>query len=376
MTQSNYCAAIYKGLYVSAESNNQAKISACCVNQTGPATSVIDFHKDVYLTNQREEFNKGNRPSNCDFCWRKEDAGLSSRRERSIIKPSEDPYEVELLTMHYNVAPLCNAKCITCGSQWSSAWAAEDEKFNTVGVDFRSFNQIRKSDPEFNVDFSKLTQIYFNGGEPFLSTDVNRILTKVKEQQGSLDKLSLVVNTNCSIMPTKKDVALWNKCKSISLICSVEAVGAQFEYIRYPLSWDEVSHNVDNFGSLFDKQLVINISPNLGVHNALEFDNLVNWFNGLAQDNTTYILNPELTVGTLSFDTVSADVKAAMLEIIPTGQQFDKLRLFVQTSTNGNNSRWINTLNNIDYRRGLNWAEVFPELSRLIQQNSTVDNIK
>ena len=370
MIQSNYCAAIYKGLYVSAEPDNQAKISACCVNQTGPATSVIDFHKNVYLTNQREEFNKGNRPSSCNFCWRKEDAGLSSGRERRIANPAEDPYEVELLTMHYNVAPLCNAKCITCGSNWSSAWAAEDEKFNTVGVGFRSFNQIRKSEPEFNVDFSKLTQVYFNGGEPFLSTDINKILTKVKEQQCSLDKLSLVVNTNCSIMPTKKDVALWNECKSILLICSVEAVGPQFEYIRYPLSWNEVANNVANFGQLFDTPLAINISPNLGVHNALEFPKLVDWFNDLEQDNTIYRLVPELTIGKLSFDTVSADVKAAMLEIIPTGPQFERLRLFIQMSTNSDNINWIDALNTIDHRRGLSWSKVFPELSRLIQQNS------
>jgi molybdenum cofactor biosynthesis enzyme MoaA len=267
--------------------------------------------------------------------------------------------------MHYNVAPLCNAKCITCGSHFSSAWAAEDEKFNTVGVSFRSFNNIRKSDPEFNADFSKLRQIYFNGGEPFLSTDIDRILTKVKEQQGSLDELGLVVNTNCSIMPTREELALWNECKSISLICSVEAVSSQFEYIRYPLSWAEVSHNVANFGSLFDKPLTIFIVPNLGVHNALEFYKLVDWVNSLKQNNTTYILNPELTVGNLSFDEVSASVKDRMLEIIPTGTEFQKLRAFIQNSTNSNNSQWIKWLDEMDYRRRINWRETFPILHQL-----------
>jgi molybdenum cofactor biosynthesis enzyme MoaA len=366
MTQPNYCAAIYKGLYVSAEPDNQAKISSCCVNQTGPATSVIDFHKDVYLINQREEFTKGNRPDSCDFCWRKEDAGLPSGRGNIILNHLfNDPYEVELLTMHYNVAPLCNAKCITCGSHWSSAWAAEDEKFNTVGVGFRSFNHIRKSDPEFNVDFSKLTTVYFNGGEPFLSTDIAKILTKVKEHKGSLSELGIVVNTNCSVMPTKEDVALWNECKSVSLICSVEAIESQFEYIRYPLSWSEISHNVSNFGSLFDKKLTIFIAPNLGVHNALEFHKLVDWVSSLKQSNTNYILNPELTQGNLSFNHASADTKAKMLECIPTGTEFQKLQTFIQNSSNDNNTKWIKYLDTIDYRRKLDWRQTFPILHQI-----------
>ena len=59
-----------------------------------------------------------------------------------------------------------------------------------------------------------------------------------------------------------------------------------------------------------------------------------------------------------------------MLEIIPTGPQFERLRLFIQMSTNSDNINWIDALNTIDHRRGLSWSEVFPELSRLIQQNS------
>lgn len=366
MIQTNYCSSIYKGLYVSIDPDNQAQISSCCVNRTGPATSIIDFRQDAYLNYQRGEFTKGNRPGSCDFCWRKEDAGLPSGREnRWSSDLFNDPYKVELLTLHYNVAPLCNAKCITCGSRWSSAWAAEDAKFGIMDGGLRSFNQISKSSPEFNVDFSKLKQVYFNGGEPFLSTDVAKILTKVKEHKGSLSELGIVVNTNCSVMPTKKDVALWNECKSVSLICSVEAIESQFEYIRYPLSWSEISHNVSNFGSLFDKKLTINIAPNLGVHNALEFHKLVDWVTSLKQSNTNYILNPELTQGILSFNHALANTKAKMLECIPTGTEFQKLQTFIQKSSNDNNTKWINYLDTIDYRRKLDWRQTFPILHQI-----------
>lgn len=366
--QKNYCEAIYKGLYVSSEPNNQAKISSCCVNQTGPAVSVVDFQNNEYLSKQRKEFNNGSRPSSCDFCWRKEDLGLISAREVHNADNATyvDPYEIELITLHYNVAPLCNAKCITCGSHFSSAWAAEDEKFHTVDTArSRSFNLIHKSHPQFDVDFSRLRQVYFNGGEPFLSTEINKILNSILEQQGSLEHLSLVINTNSSVMPTRQDVALWNQCQSVLLICSIEAVGPQFEYIRYPLSWTEVADNLLGFGKLFDKQLKIHIAPNLGIHNALEYQNLVSWFNGLEQENTSYALCPELTVGVLSFDQVSAHIKAQLLQRIPLGSEFSTLRQFITNSCHGDDSTWMQHLEFIDQRRGLDWHSTFLDLSEI-----------
>jgi organic radical activating enzyme len=368
MTLSNYCAAIYKGIFIVKESDNNTRVSSCCINTLGPETSVIDFEKDPYLVEQRQKFDAGGKPSSCEQCWSLEDMGLPSRRSRSIKhSPYQDPLKVELMEMHYNVPPLCNAKCITCGSHYSSAWAAEDDKFNVLNVTKRSFNQITKSEPQLNLNYSKLKQIYFNGGEPFLSKDVSEMLTKIKEQKGTLSDIGLVISTNGSIMPASEDSQLWNECQAVTFLCSIEAVGSQFEYIRYPLKWDEVSQNVANFSKLFNTKFTLTISPNVGIHNVLEYPKLVEWVKQLKTiAKTEVLLRPSMTLGPyLSFNTTSSILKDCFLQSLPDGPDYETIRSYIANSKNCPNefkNNWVNWLNEIDRRRGLNWRETFPGL--------------
>ena len=368
MTLSNYCAAIYKGIFISNEANNNARVSSCCINTLGPETSIIDFENNPYLVEQRQKFDAGEKPSSCKQCWSLEDIGINSRRSWSIKHlPDQDPLKVELIEMHYNVPPLCNAKCITCGSHYSSLWAAEDEKFNIQNFKKRSFNQITKSEPQLNLDYRKLKQIYFNGGEPFLSKDVSEVLTKVKEQKGTLSDIGLVISTNGSIMPASKDIELWNECQAVTFLCSIEAVGSQFEYIRYPLKWDEVSQNVANFTKLFTTKFTLTISPNLGVQNILEYPKLVEWVNQLKATVTTEVLlRPSMTVGPkLSLSATSSILKDFFLQSLPHGPDYDIVKLYIANSKNcpdNIKSDWVNWLYEIDRRRGLDWRKTFPGL--------------
>jgi wyosine [tRNA(Phe)-imidazoG37] synthetase (radical SAM superfamily) len=269
--------------------------------------------------------------------------------------------------MHYNVPPLCNAKCITCGSHYSSAWASEDEKFNVKFTEKRNFNQIVKSDPQLNLDYRKLRQIYFNGGEPFLSKDVSEMLTKIKEQKGTLSDIGLVISTNGSIMPASKDIQLWNECSAVTFLCSIDAVGPQFEYIRYPLKWDEVSQNLVNFTKLFTTKFTLTLSPNVGIHNVLEYPKLVEWVNQLKTTTATEVLlRPSMTFGPrLAFSTSSSTLKDCFLQSLPDGPDYETVRSYVANSGNGPDgfkNKWVTWLDEMDRRRNLNWRETFPGL--------------
>lgn len=365
MKKPNYCEAVYKGIYIAVESDNTASVSSCCVNKLGPKTSVINFHKNPYLVEQRRAFDQGLEPETCDRCWSSERRGLPSRRLDHIRdKPDLDPYELELIEMHYNVAPICNAKCITCGPHFSSLWAEENHRFGDDSGITRLFKEIRHSKPQFDLDLTRLRQVYFNGGEPFLSTDVNDRLRDIKAQQGTLADLGLVINTNASIFPRAEDVSLWNECRSITLICSIEALGDQFEYTRYPLKWSEVDHNIRNFHRLFDSKLTVNIGPNLGIHNALYYQDLVQWYRDLDHDKTTYRLSASSTAGWFGFDNVSEEVKKQLLDQIP--EELSDLRNFILTSKHGDDQLWLSRFKTLDQRRNLDWSQSFPRLARAI----------
>ncbi len=366
MIKDNYCRAIYKGLFIALEPDNQARLAACCINKTGPWVDRIDFHNDAYLKQQREEFDQGIASPGCNFCWEKERSGIPSRRQRQCPPLDHgDPYRVELTELNYHVSPLCNAKCITCDSSQSSAWAAEDEKFGEIKEIHRSYNRIRKSDIDvFNIDFSRLEMVYFNGGEPFLSSDINRVLGAIKQQQGSLAGVTLGITTNSSIMPRPEDVVLWNECRQVIISCSIEAVGPAFEYIRYPLKWAEVSYNVANFHKLF-KNVKIILTPNMGVHNALEYPKLVEWFESLPPEAQCE-LKPGLTYGVLNFGAISTVTKYKILDRLPVDPRYQALRDFITGSINGvTDQAWLAHLTQIDQRRNLNWRQSLQGLAEI-----------
>jgi hypothetical protein len=373
MIKDNYCSAVYKGLYVQKDSDTEFRLAACCVNKPGNLVDVVDFVNNAELKKLRSDFDQGLRPDSCRECWTREDNGIPSSREKKIEWRSDtSPTAVELTTLHYNVPPLCNAKCITCNPNLSSAWAAEEAKFQPDVAHKRVFNIIRHAPVELKLDLTQLQEIYFNGGEPMLSKDINLMLHEIKLQQGTLEHVHLQINTNCSIWPSDEDIELWSQCGTISILCSIEAVGQQFEYIRYPLNWQEVSANVKKFATIMPKQNLIMcmLVPNIGIHNVLEYGKLLDWFDTLQNDHPghrTYNINPMMTGGYLELTNVSKDLKNMILEHLGDDPRLDVIRGFIEnTSSAEDNQAWIRYLETkIDSRRNLNWRETFPLLSQL-----------
>lgn len=374
MIKDNYCSAVYKGLYVQKDSDTEFRLAACCVNKTGSPVDVVDFVNNEELKKLRSDFDQGLRPDSCRICWDREDKGIRSpRADKMKWHGDTDPTAVELTLLHYNVPPLCNAKCITCGPNLSSAWAAEDAKFRPGSVNKRVFSVIRHAPVELKLDLTKLYQVYFNGGEPMLSKDVGLTLQEIKSQQGTLEHVHLQINTNGSIWPSDQDVELWSQCGKISLMCSIEAVQEQFEYIRYPLNWQEVSANVKKFTTIKSKDMPLwcAIVPNIGIHNVLEYEKLLNWFDTLeSNESQSYYINPMLTMGQLDLSNASSKLKHMILEQLGPDPRLDVIRDFVKNTPSAEDNRaWIQYLETmIDRRRNLNWRETFPLLSQLEQQ--------
>jgi hypothetical protein len=205
-----------------------------------------------------------------------------------------------------------------------------------------------------------------------LSKDINLVLNEIKLQQGTLDMIHLQINTNCSICPSEEDIELWSQCGKISLMCSIEAVGQQFEYIRYPLNWQEVSANVKKFATITPKHMPIMcmLVPNIGIHNILEYSKLLDWFDTLENSHPifpTYDINPMLTGGPLALTNASKKLKQMMLDSLGDDSRLDIIREYIRnTDSAEDNNSWIDYLETkIDYRRNLNWRETFPLLSKL-----------
>ena len=194
----------------------------------------------------------GKRPTECDKCWRNENAGIKSDRQiknetlsflqsvtiQSLLKDCEqDQYSVKMLKI--DTSNTCNATCVTCGSRSSSAWAALERKNNIVP---ESNWRILYDEFDQQLDYSNIKAVSFRGGEPFLSPTNFDILDQILKHNNTECFISFV--TNGSFDLTNRQKYTLSQFKKVNFCFSIDGVGPVFEYMRYPLSWTNILDNI------------------------------------------------------------------------------------------------------------------------------------
>jgi MoaA/NifB/PqqE/SkfB family radical SAM enzyme len=204
----------------------------------------------------------------CSTCWRLESQGLTSEREihnrtmdflldlnmENIEKRSMangfEPLQIKLTTSN-----LCNGTCVTCNSHLSSAWA----QLENVSTKYRSsdFEQL-------DIDWGKIVSLSLLGGEPLLE----------KKNFAILEKLIALGNTNCfvsfvtngSIELSDKQIGILKQFAKLNICISIDGTDKSFEYMRFPLKWDRLLHNLSIFKSLTHDVSVSCMISNLNVY--------------------------------------------------------------------------------------------------------------
>ena len=98
------------------------------------------LHNTRHKKKQRKMMLNGERPAECDYCWKVEDSGPEfSDRHYKSFEPWSQPHfdEIKNLSPRENYNPkyvevafsnACNFKCSYCGPQYSSKWVEEIKK--------------------------------------------------------------------------------------------------------------------------------------------------------------------------------------------------------------------------------------------------------
>ena len=72
----NFCPAPWISLFYQ---NNKA--SMCCVDTNQVRMSPIEFRNSKYLSDLKDQFLNGEKPSECETCWVDESNGYKSKRQ-------------------------------------------------------------------------------------------------------------------------------------------------------------------------------------------------------------------------------------------------------------------------------------------------------
>jgi organic radical activating enzyme len=233
------------------------------------------LHNSEFKKQQRKMMLEGQRPSECDYCWRVEDQGdsYSDRVYKSADKWAH-PYVNDIVNKPWddNVDPsyvevsfgnVCNFKCSYCAPHISSQWMDEIEKYGAYPTTDR-FNNLewiksqnmipiltREENPYVDAFwewwprmYNSLEHFRITGGEPLLNKNTFKVLDYIIENPNP--NLEVSINSNMNVpgdlynkfLEKVKIIVEGKKLKNFKMFTSAEAHGAQCEYIRYGMNYE------------------------------------------------------------------------------------------------------------------------------------------
>jgi len=273
-----------------------------------------DNLQDIWYSNTRQEIKesleKGIRHENCRLCWDAEDSGVTSIRQ-VLNKTFEglSPLKEQPRIVIMKPGNQCNLGCRTCNVEATNQLYKIDYELNErpsgiykehdkerhlankkISFDdyVKTFKSQRKSFNKDNAVWQTLdawsegiVHYALFGGEPFVMKPLFDMLDRsdVKEHTSSQD---LYVSTNATVW-SEKYIEIIKNFKSACIGLSIDAVGKQFEYMRYPGVWSKVKENILKFVDLREKNknISLKVSATCNPFNVYNLDELYDFFNEL-----------------------------------------------------------------------------------------------
>jgi len=316
----------------------------------------------------KKEMLNGQRPNACNKCWALEDAGLKSDRilknetldfytNRNIQALYQECADGHAEIIHYKIDTnnVCNATCVTCGSRSSSAWAKleKDQGQNPA----RTW-QLYPADVDKKINYSTAKSIGFRGGESFMSKTNFYILEKLAQAHNYSCFISFT--TNGSFELTAKQISLIKQFPNMNFCFSIDGIESVFEYIRYPLKFDQIQKNIE-FCRTHD--IIASVSYTLSNLNILYHNQTVEWFN---KHNLNYKVNPVYSPLWFSPSSLPDQVKQQIKQTLPV--ELQSLVGSHSLQDDQNFKKFRQEIAKQDSWKNIQLKHYLPELARAIDQ--------
>jgi len=275
---------------------------------------------------EREQMQRGERPSGCEYCWKIEDIGrdnISDRVYKSKIYPIEElnhafrtpaNEDFDLRTLEIAFDRTCQFACSYCNPAFSSTWVNDIKKHgayaNLVSDGRNHFTHAHDSSQLYRFgEVNPYVEAFFNwwetdlhrtlqelritGGEPLMSAETWKLIDWFKINKGR-SNTRLAINSN---LGTDVDIDRLLEAidgVEVDLYTSNESMSLQAEYIRDGLVFDDWANNVER---------LLDSGKFRGIHvmctiNALCLDSLdsfleiiMNWKREYGKDAVNFSLN-------------------------------------------------------------------------------------
>lgn len=377
----NFCIAPFQSIRQNAYGKNSPCAFGAGEWNHGNLTPYERWNS-LELNELRKEFIENKRPVACQRCWAEEDAGKESLRQRQS-KYFPNDYENFIKTGKwingpktavFKVSNVCNLACRSCGGWDSNTYLNEGQyyknTYNTI-LNEKLHNRFIPRLPPKHTDFSQyynianeLEKIDFFGGEPLLNITQLELLEYLIEK-GLSKKITLYYNTNCTNFPTARLKSVWDKFKRVEIAMSVDGLGQEFEYLRWPGKWDKATSVIEHIIDLKNKlncEFYTLASVTLSAINPYNADNLLSWAKTTVG---AYYINMVNSPDYLAVHILPSEVKEKLLTVINNTD----LKGYMQLKPH-NPLLWkqfIIWMKRQDLYRHQNFKKTFPEYFELIR---------
>lgn len=289
MTQSKtFCIAPFVGLQVNANGT----LLPCCefdhqASEFGEIPTFRDYDRwqSVDMSRLRQDLIDGVKSPGCHKCWARED--IDSHKEVKVVDSQrmnlngifqdyinnhefdasqiESPRSVTVMFGNF-----CNLRCIQCGAFCSSSHQTEQlvNKTKFKNLDVYSVDESTEKKWWKTTDFSQLLikinknidHVFLHGGEPLITPEAVAFLKSIPNPENVM----MTLTTNATVL-TDDVYELLGKFKELSVMVSLEGIGAHNDYLRYGSDWPTIRDNI------FKLQQLTNLSYGaVGVNHVLQ----------------------------------------------------------------------------------------------------------
>jgi len=380
-------------------------ISESCASDTGmgdsKTQSLMELVNSPKMKQLRLDMLSGIKNIECTKCYNHEEQGISSFRQHNnkdwgnayyddvigntLVDGSLTDFKMRYFDIRFS--NICNFKCRTCGSGFSTQWEQEDLKHKVYHARIIPKNNNPIFLQEVVNQIPHMKTAYFAGGEPLI-TEEHYILLEEMIRQKRTD-ISLRYNTNLSNLKFKdKDLlGLWKHFNSdVSVYASIDHYGGRAEYIRHGTDWAQVENNF----LMAKKTKFIHLQMNtvLSVFNFLTINEFYQYlidkklYDQKSYSNTLYNMSvPTFLACHILPQEYKEKGKASLESAIKllTAKKFkpDRIKtlqdaipwVFSEDSWEQNKNEFRTEIKRLDKIRGENFAKTFPELAPLLDSD-------
>lgn len=370
MSQDTFCVNPWITLHYQSDGN----YSPCCVFKGSYRSgSIQEYAQNQELSKLKESLLSNQRPHQCSNCWVDEDRGILSKRQRDNktyellwnVKYKKDPSKIDDSFSEYylRLGNHCNLRCTICNDYCSSGWISEKKKYNITTLETWLIDQKDPIWDHMKKNSKYIRAIEFIGGEPFMMSHQEQCeLLDHLIETGDCKHIRLKYNTN-GTRRNQDIIDRWRHFRGVELNVSMDGIGNQFDYLRYPGKWNEFDANLKSYLSLARSQSNLEVSTVFTI-NVLNLGYVEEYLKYCEVNNINTFLNVLHAPVHLNIFKTSPKIKKWLIHRLkdlnhPTLQSIQKK---LEDPDDDHSSIMVSILKDLDKRRDLSFEKTFPEL--------------